>query len=176
MKKFPPVLMRACAGVAIASLLLACSPKFNWRELRGAGAPYQIALPAKPASYARPVNLDGLQVTMTMTAAEVNDITFAVGAAEVADAAQAQKALQAMKSALVRNIGGKVTQEKSSAPGVAPQMIEVEALGQSRLMLARFAAKGKYVYQVVVVGPEKSVSQAATREAADTFFTSFKPD
>lgn len=176
MIKIPSVLLRACAGLAIASLLLACSPKFNWREMRGAGAPYQIALPAKPASHARLVNLDGLQVTMTMTAAEVNGVTFAVGAAEVPDAAQAQKALQVMKAALVRNIGGKITQEMSSAPGVAPQMIEIEALGQSRVMLARFAVKGKFVYQLVVVGPEKSMSQAVAREAADTFFTSFKPD
>jgi pectin methylesterase-like acyl-CoA thioesterase len=164
---------RICAALACAVLLTACSPEFNWREVRGAGAPYTVTLPAKPASHARPVNLDGLQVTMTMTAAEAGDITFAVGAAEVADATQAGKALQAMKAALVRNIDGALKREKSSAP---PQMIEIEAAGQSRLLLARFVAKDKYVYQVVALGPEKTLSQPAAREAADTFLTSFRPD
>lgn len=163
----------ACA--ACGFLLIACSPKYDWREVRGGGAPFIVTLPAKPASHTRQIDLDGLPVTMTMTATEVDDVTFAVGAAELGDAAQSSKAINAMKTALVRNIGGTVRHEKST-----PAMIEIEAGGppgsgsggQPRLMLARFYAKDKFIYQVVVVGAEKSVS----REAADTFFTSFKPE
>lgn len=164
------------ALLASALFLLACSPKYDWREVRGAGAPFMVMLPAKPASHARPINLGGTQVTMTMTAAEVDGVSFAVGTAEMPDASQAQKALAAMKTALVKNIGGTIKQEKSSPAGTAPTVIEVEASGasgngQSRLLLARFVAKEQRIYQVVVVGPEQAVS----REAADTFFTSFKP-
>lgn len=160
--------LRTAACLAAAILLLACSPKYNWREVRGAGAPFMIALPAKPASHARPVDLDGTKVTMTMTAAEANDVTFAVGTAELPDAAQAQKALITMKAALVRNIGGTVKQEKSTAP----TLIEIEASGPKRLLLARFIARDRQVYQLLVVGDERKVS----REEADTFFASFKPD
>lgn len=165
------------AALACALLLAACSPKYDWREVRGGGAPFTVNLPAKPASHTRQIDLDGMPVTMTMTAAEVDNVTFAVGAAELADAAQSAKAITAMKTALVRNIGGTIRQEKT---GTSPAMIAVEATGppgrstggHARLLLARFYAKGKFIYQVVVVGEETAVS----REAADTFFTSFKPD
>ncbi|MGH8806458.1 MAG: hypothetical protein ACREX0_01100, partial [Noviherbaspirillum sp.] len=160
-------------------LLSACSPKFDWREVRGGGAPFIVTLPAKPASLTRTINLDGMQVQMTMTAAEVDGVTFAVGAAAMADAAQAQKAIVAMKTALVKNIGGTIKHEKTSPAGTVPTVIEVEVRGASgngntppRLLLARFVAKDQFVYQILVAGEEKSVS----REAADTFFTSFKPN
>lgn len=166
------------AAIGCALLLAACSPKFDWREVRGAGAPYVVMLPAKPASHTREIDLDGIKVSMTMTAAEVDDVTFAVGAAALPDPAQAPKALNAMKTALVRNIGGKVTREKSDGSANMPTMIEIEASGspgrggQSRLLFARFVAKDKYVYQIVAVGSEKAIS----REAVDTFLASFKPD
>ena len=154
-----------------AALLAACSPKFDWREVRGSAAPFVVLLPAKPASHTRTVNLDGIEVPMTMTAADVDGTTFAVGTAELPDAARAQQALVAMKTALVRNIGGTVYKETSSAPGTVPATLEVEAAGaESRILLARFLANDKRVYQVIVVGKENTLS----REAADTFFTSFK--
>ena len=166
---FRPLITAAC--VACAFLLAACSPKFDWREVRGQGAPFVVLLPAKPASHTRTINLDGLQVSMTMTAAEVDGVTFAVGTAELSDATQAPKALAAMKTALVRNIGGAVKQEKVSDPGTVPATIDIEASGtESRILLARFLAKDKRIYQVVMVGKQNAVS----RDAADTFFSSFK--
>jgi hypothetical protein len=164
--------------MALACLLLACTPKFDWREVRGAGAPYSVMLPAKPASQTRPINLDGMPVVMTMTAAEAGGMTFAVGTAELPDAAAAQKALAAMKIALVRNIGGTIRHEKPAA--TEPAAIEIDALGiagkatdgQPRVLLARFIARDRRVYQLVATGGERAVSQ----EAADTFFTSFKTE
>jgi hypothetical protein len=172
-----PVLAAVCAA---ALTLSACNPTYNWREVRGVDASYTITLPAKPSSHARPVNLGGTQVTMTMTAAEVEGVTFAVGSAVLPDAAQAQQALGAMKTALVNNIGGTVRQEKISGPPAAPTEITIEAVGtpgantsgQPRLLFARFIAKDTRAYQVIVLGKEKAV----TREAVDTFLTSFKPD
>ncbi|HYD95127.1 MAG TPA: hypothetical protein VEC01_07370 [Noviherbaspirillum sp.] len=156
------------AGAACALLLAACSPKFDWREVRGGDAPFIVLLPAKPASHTRTIDLDGVKVAMTMTAAEVDGVTFAVGSAEMQDAAQAQQALAAMKTALVRNIGGSITQEKTAGPAT----IDVEAKGaQARVLIARFAARDKRIYQAVMLGNEKAIS----RDAADTFFTSFKP-
>jgi hypothetical protein len=179
MLKLPlsPLLTIICTA---ALTLSACNPTYNWREVRGTDATYSVTLPAKPASVSRPINLDGTQVTMTMTAAEVNDVTFAVGSIELPDAAKAQAALSVMKTALVKNIGGAIKQEKASGPANAPNEIAIEAIGspgantggQPRLLFARFIAKDKRAYQVLVVGKEKAVS----REAVDTFLTSFKPD
>jgi hypothetical protein len=162
----------ACAACCL--LLLACNPKYNWREVPGTAAPYVVALPAKPATHARQIDLDGILLTMTMTGAEVDNVTFAVGTAELPDAAQASGALGAMRTALVRNIGGTIRQEQRSEPGVVPTMIEIEASaampGDTRLLLARFIARDRHVYQLVVTGRESDLS----REAADTFFTSFR--
>lgn len=177
----PPFSLRRVVLFTTAALTLsACNPTYNWREVRGSGAPYSVMLPAKPASFARPINLGGEQTTMTMTAAEVEDVTFAVGTAELPDAAKAQSALNAMKTALLKNIGGTVKQEKLSGPATAPTEIAIEAVGtpghdtgdQKRLLFARFVAKDKRVYQAIVIGKENAIS----REAVDTFLTSFKPD
>lgn len=134
-----------------------------------------VTLPAKPASHARPINLDGTEVTMTMTAARVDDVTFAVGVVELPDASQTSQALQAMKTALVRNIDGTILQERVSDAGTVPPFIEIEARGSpgarapTLLLLARFVAKEQRVYQIIVLGDETQVS----REAANTFFSSF---
>ena len=81
------------ALMATLVALSACTPRFDWRSVRGTDAPYTILLPAKPSTHTRSVNLGGIQASMTMTAAEVDDVTFAVGSAELPDAAQAQAAL-----------------------------------------------------------------------------------
>ncbi len=164
-----------CALLVLA--LLGCSPQYDWREVRGEGAPYSILLPAKPASLARPINLDGLQVTMTMTAAEVDGTTFAVGVVDLPEDAQAPHALTAMKTALLKNLGGTVQRETASGPGGAPEMIELVAVGtgadgRRKDLSARFIARGKRVFQLVALGPEN----ALTPDALDTFFTSFKSE
>ncbi|HYD61381.1 MAG TPA: hypothetical protein VEC35_13535 [Noviherbaspirillum sp.] len=170
MSTFLHFLRGGAACIACVALLAACSPKFDWREVRGTSAPFTVLLPSKPATHTRTVNLDGLQVPMTMTAADVDGVTFAVGTADLPDAAQAPKALAAMKTALVRNINGAIRLEKASVPGAVPVTIDIEAAGSGRLLLARFLAKDQRVYQVIIVGNESVVS----RDAADTFFTSFK--
>ncbi|HVL74621.1 MAG TPA: hypothetical protein VM406_01285 [Noviherbaspirillum sp.] len=166
--------LRRAAAAACCVLLLACSPKFDWREVHGSAAPYSALLPAKPATHARDINLDGLPVTMTMTGAEVDSVTYAIGTIELAEPAQAAHALNAMRTALVRNIHGTVTQEKSSAPADGTTMLELEANGPlpqgRRLLQARLIARERHVYQLLVVGDERDFS----REAADTFFTSFR--
>lgn len=175
LSRFP----RNAACAAVTCLLLACTPKFDWREVRGPDAPYVVMLPAKPASQSRSIKLGDITVMMTMTAAEAGDVTFAVGTARLPDAAAAQTALKSMKTALVRNIGGTIRHEKPAPSDSAANMIEIDASGppgkttdgQPRVLFARFIAKDLRVYQLVVTGRERAVTQ----EAVDTFFTSFNP-
>jgi hypothetical protein len=170
---------------AIALLLAACSPHYNWREIHGEGAPYVVALPARPASFTRNIDLNGTRVNMTMTAAEVDAATFAVGTAELPSAPQAQAALETMKEALVRNIGGTVREQKmltiaqaGHAGGGHLAVLEITARGRAdpatggrpRVLFARFLAKEQRVFQLVATGPE----QELPRDLADTFFASFR--
>ncbi|HWW71252.1 MAG TPA: hypothetical protein VN089_15025, partial [Duganella sp.] len=78
MKKFTLALLMAVA-------LSACSPQYDWRDYRANDAPYAVLFPAKPASQTRTIKLGDLDVNMTMTAAEVDGVVFAVGSAQLAD-------------------------------------------------------------------------------------------
>ncbi len=162
-----------------AALLSACSPTYNWREVRSTGAPYAASFPAKPATHSRVIDLNGMKVNMTMTAARVDDITFAVGSVPVADAKAALASIDAMKTAMVKNIGGTVRHEKLLPPAVHQlRAIDLEASGkaagnnsgQALRLYARFIAKPNHAYQLIVMSPDQAVPQ----EEVDMFFSSFK--
>lgn len=160
----------SCSPLLLYAVLLlaACSPKFNWREVRGKDASYSVLLPAKPATFARQIDFDGIQVTMSMTAAKVDDAVFALGSA----------ALTAMKTALVKNINCSVKSEKASAAASVKGLsasVDIEAVGSNRegkpeILYGHFVSQDNHIYQVIVMGPEKAVS----RDNADTFIASFQ--
>jgi len=156
------------------TLLCACDPKFNWREIHGKDAPFTILLPAKPATLARPIHLGDQQLTMSMTGAEVDHVSFAVGSVQLADPGAAHAALNLMQTALVTNING-----NSKTLSATADTVDIEAVGapqgeqgQNLLLIAHFAVRGNRAYQVIVLGPEKEVA----REEAATFMSSFKPE
>ena len=117
---------------------------------------------------------------MTMAAAEIDGVTFAVGSTQVADAAKAPLAAMAMKTALVRNINGTVTSDKVTATssgtgsGSGQMVIEVEAKGTQNgtpmRLIGRFLTKDIRVYQVIVMGNDKHI----TDDTVETFISSFK--
>ncbi|OWY26755.1 hypothetical protein [Herbaspirillum robiniae] len=167
----------SAAALAALLALAACSPRYNWREASDNGAHFVVLLPGKPATVTRPVDLDGPKVDMTMTAAEAGGATFAVGTAELADAAAAVKALDAMSTALLNNIGGR-PQGAALLPGKTDgfsRSIDLDAHGAAGgrplRLVARLAARDRRIYQVLILGDEK----ALTDENIETFFGSFKP-
>jgi hypothetical protein len=169
----------AALAALLLPALLACSPKYNWRDYASPDAPYRVMFPAKPASFTRNIELDGMRVAMTMTAAEVDGATFAVGAAQAQDPARAQAALEAMKLALLRNIGASAQREASASAtsdsgGENRTALDVDATGQANgapmRLVGHFEARGKRFYQVIVVGRPKAVPP----EQLEQFFTSFK--
>ncbi|WP_338770571.1 hypothetical protein [Massilia sp. METH4] len=155
--------------LAVAAAVSACSPKLDWRDYRAADAAYSVLFPGKPATHTRTVKLDGRDAPMTMTAAEVDGTVFAVGSAELADAPQAEAAVQSLRTAMVRNIGGTITSEAVREGG-----LEIAAHGANNgrpmQLHGRFLARGSRAYQVIVLGPEKAVDT----ENIDTFIRSFK--
>ena len=160
---------RSLVLLPVALAICACSPKFDWRDYRSNVAPYAVLFPGKPASHTRSVNLDGQQTSMTMAATDIDGTLFAVGSAELEDADKAQMAVQAMKTAMVRNIGAPAAKESVRDGGFA---VEARGLrdGAPVTLHGRFLARGKRVYQIVVIGPE----DAASKENVDTFLSSFK--
>jgi len=167
-------LMSLVATVFIACT--GCSPNFNWREVQGTDPSYTVLLPAKPSTHSRAIDLDGLKVTMIMTATETNDINFAVASIKIDDAAQRHAALLAMQKAMLHNIHGDVAEQKVVALKDGTTMTEIHATGKTSTgrhlsLFARFGEHGQDVFQVVALGSSDNL----TSEIADTFLSSFTP-
>lgn len=166
----------AAAAILLLATLPACNPTLNWREVRGSDAPYVVLLPAKPSSHTRTVDLGGLKVELSMTAAEVDDVSYAVASARIADASQRKAALAAMQAAMLRNIGSEKHQQRAVVLDGGVPAVEVVAAGRAGrdrrpvAMHARFAEHGERIYQAIALGPGERLSA----EAADTFLSSFK--
>jgi hypothetical protein len=167
--------------ILAAGLLTACKPSYNWRDYSSPDAPFRVMFPDKPTVHKRSIDIGGMPVEMTMTAVDVKGTTFAVGSAEAPDAAKAQAALGAMKTALVRNIGATVTKEKSTVAAAASgtsstqsTSIDIEATGVQNgtpmKLIGHFESRNKRFYQVIVMGKEKALSADQT----DQFISSFK--
>ena len=180
-KSHRPRCLPACLISAV--LLCACSPQYDWRDWHGKEARYTVLFPGKPDSFTRTIALGDIQVSMTMTAVEVDGNTFAVGSAEMPDAAKAQAALAAMQAALLKNIrgtllGSGVAASTQTANGASHQesSLDMRARGTQSghpvLLAGHFAARDRKIYQVIVLGDEQRLS----RENLDMFLSSFKLD
>ena len=170
-----------CLSLLACVTLAACSPQYNWRDYSSQHAPFRVMFPDKPAIHTRSIDLDGMKVDMTMTAAQVDGTMFAVGSAEAPDAARAKAALAAMKTALVRNIGATIKSEKagkaSAVAGSSPAdsaAIDIEAEGVQNgvpmRLVGHFESRNKRFYQVIVMGKTRDISQ----EQLEMFMSSFK--
>ena len=101
---------RSAFVATLALLTLACSQRFEWREVRvddGAVA----SLPGRPQSVTRDLDLGGQPVAMTMWSTGVGATMFAVGVAHLPAALSAEPAGRAQaiahfRDGLVRNVGG----------------------------------------------------------------------
>lgn len=167
--------------VVLAGLLLAvcatsaCSPEYNWRELRFGDDRVVAMLPGKPADDVRDIDLDGMKVRMSMHGARAGGSVFAVGAVRLPEGGDAarERALAAMRAQMVRNIAGS---ERSAVPAPVPVVdadgretagaagLRIEAAGQAQgkpaVLLARFFGHGDRAWQAVVVGPDPDREQA----------------
>jgi hypothetical protein len=157
-------------ALLLAAGVSACSPQYDWRDYRSNDAPYAVLFPGKPATQTRSIKLDQLDVNMTMAAAEVDGVIFAVGSAQLQDAALAPAAVEAMKTALVNNIGATVTSSKSNAAGALDVEANGTQNGEPMRLIGRFIAKDKRIYQIIVMGRSKNIVQ----DHVDTYLSSFK--
>jgi hypothetical protein len=159
-------------------LLSACSPKFDWREVRMNDAPISVLMPGKPASHARDVDLNGIKVKMQMTAVDVNQISFAVAYAKLDQTdtslsleQKKQQALEAMKQGMLKNIQGTLLEKNT------PELPKntIAALGKAQngkavKFVGRFVIQGPWIIQAVMIGEEKFFDP----EVLDMFFGSLK--
>lgn len=139
--------------------LAACSPQYNWRVVPNTDVGYMATFPDKPAQVTRTLDLIGLQVPLTMHAAQVEGMYFAVGTVPLKGELQVQRA--ALRDALAQAVANNISAGK-------PELISIQWLGkpvqemtlsgtlpngEAAFAQARFFEHQGILYEVLMMGP-----------------------
>lgn len=163
-------------ALALCALLSACSPTFDWREVRVEPGPLAAMLPCKPDKAARRVPLAGREVELQALGCKAGGASFVLMQADVVEAGRASEALQAWQQATVATLRAtSPTRQHQVPPGATdlPGSDRLAARGQQGDGAAvqaevLFFARGSQVYQAAVYASK------ATPEMLQTFFESIK--
>ncbi|MGI4779865.1 MAG: hypothetical protein ACRYGA_17405 [Janthinobacterium lividum] len=152
----------------------ACTPTFNWRDVRIADEGLVALLPCKADHAKRSVPLGAESVEVEMSGCEAGGATFAVAHANAADVAQADAWLLAWRRASRTQIGDAefieaaatvLRASASPAPWKLESRSASSAAGQARILwFSQRTARGVSLYQATVLG------RPSSPEAAVTFF------
>lgn len=169
---------RLLTFLTVLLALAACSPAFNWREVRPENTRLNLLLPCKPDKAEKVVPLGGQATTLAMLGCEAGGATFAVAVADLGDAGRAGPVLALWQDLALANM--------KAAPGTRQQLalqvrgasaglpvVRVQAQGQrpdgtAVSGQAAYFAQGPQVFQVVMYAPQ------IAPEVAETFFSSLK--
>jgi len=175
-------------GAVASALLMACSPKYDWRTVHSNDGAYAVDYPAKPTAEARPIAINGQRMPMTMQAASTDGTLFAIGVVELPadDPVWRRRAVEALRNGLSANLKGRVTErdiavQTAAQPPLSLPAVELIAQGAGgddpapRRLTARVVATGKRAYQAVVLESGDAARDARQHEQVDQFLSSFHP-
>lgn len=175
-------------GALACALLMACSPKYDWRTVHSSEGAYVVDYPAKPTAEARPIVINSQRMPMTMQAASVDGTLFAIGVVELPadDPVWRQRAVEALRTGLSANLKGPVTArdiavQTAAQPPLSLPAVELIAQGAGgddpapRRLTARVVATGKHAYQAVVLESGDAARDTRQQEQVDQFLSSFHP-
>jgi hypothetical protein len=172
-----PARRRQAATLWLIALwvLSACSPTFNWRELRPAGTPLLALMPCKPEHATRTVPLAGAGTEMHLHSCDTGGLSFAIAWVELGDPARVDAALAQWTRASLASLrlGPEVgdapdagwTIQLPGAPNARGLAVEgTGPQGQAVQMRAAYFARGSQVFQAAIYG------QSLPGEVVGTFF------
>lgn len=172
--------VRVCTALVACLMVIACTPRYDWREVHDKDGAYAVTYPAKPTQDARDVAFANGKLPMKMQAARVDAALFAVGVVTLPsdDASLRQQVLGELQRGLLANVNDakaaptQVTvRQAGNAPALPGTAVAAEGLASDkteRYVAARFVGRGNHVYQVVVLA-----TKAPGKEQVDQFFDSF---
>jgi hypothetical protein len=168
--------VRILVATTLLAVATACTPTLDWRDVRPEGSGATLLLPCKPSSLTRDVRLAGGSVRLTLHACSAGGATWALGFADVGDAARVAAALAELRAAAIANLGAGASQVLALAvPGATPYAGNTHVLISGHLpdgaavqeQLAVFA-RGTLVFQATVLGAQLPA------DGVETFFTSLR--
>lgn len=145
---------------AIGLLAAGCTPSYNWRELVVADGYVRAAFPAKVMSETRTITLADQTLPFTLTMAQVERATFAIGSAPMGKAlGEDRGAREAVGRALMRalyvNVGAPVP---SPLPEFGEEFVARGRVGQQPTwLLARVWATESMVIEAVATGTDRNL-------------------
>jgi hypothetical protein len=167
-------------AVLIALGLAACSPTFNWREVRSETSTLVALLPCKPDDATRAVDFAGEPVRLDMLSCDTGGAMFAIGHVDVRDPQRAAALLAAWRAATLANFRATVSTEMPFAPKgslALAQSSRITATGQRadgaaiKLDAAWFAQQtGSRVQLFQAIIFANKIGQGVS----DTFFSALK--
>jgi hypothetical protein len=178
-----------CAG-GLGLIMLACTPKYDWREVRNDELRWKAMFPAKPVEVSRSFTLPNANtaVTLTLQSAKIDNNLFAIGWIRNTT----KSTTEHLESAMLANIAATPASiRRSTVQKHGLSMSELRASGTIRdtasktdrpasLWMRTFtvttpSAPGKppaqHVIEVVVIGP---MNELQTTDA-ELFIESFAP-
>lgn len=180
-------LLRCGACAVLVFIVSACTPSYDWRLVHDANGAYSVMLPAKPIADERTLTIGDTPMKMRMQTADVDDVMFAIGVVTLPsdDARLQQQVLAYLQSGLAHNVGANAAPRPvsvrvgSGTPGASIAGTAMDVSGapagrqadDRRVIHARFAARGKHVYQAVVISKSEP-----PQEQIEQFFTSWQLD
>ena len=183
---FVPILL------AVAASMAACSPTFNWRDVRPEGTALSLLMPCKPDKAEKKVPLGDPLVVLRLLGCDAGGATFAVAVAEVGDATRVAGVLAQWQNGTLANmkappVGQPFSQRQGVSeqgateilpwklPGAAlqPPAVLIKARGQRADGTAvngqaAYFVQGTQVFQAVMYAAE------IKPEVAENFFSSLK--
>lgn len=165
-----PGLCRLLAAAAILPLLVACSPEYNWRELTLADGLVRAAFPARVQTESRPVRLGDISTEFTVTAASVNNATFAVGharlPADVArDPAHRSRLAQVLLASAYANLGA--VPPADVRPSAEAVVVRGEGARKGTWSLVKVWPTADGLVQAIAMGSDSDLPMAIAQEFVD---------
>ena len=167
--------MRFLINAAVAlTVLTACNPTFNWRDVRPDGTRLALLMPCKPDKAQRIVPMAGQPTALNLLSCDAGGVTFAVLVADVKEAAKTTAVLVQWQSATLTNIKASPTAGIAlKLPGLTSGALMVKATGQRAngqavSSQAAYFAQGSQVFQAVMYADKIAPS------VAETFFSGLK--
>lgn len=174
--------LRAFGAAILLTLLAACTPEHNWREMPAAGGSVTVAFPSRPQSETRELPLAGQPVPFTLMASMVGNTVFAVGHVDLPESAAGTASEQArykqvLEDSLARNLQASQVERRSvQVRGVAGNRLhaadEIEVHGEPggkpAWLLARVVLVGNRLIEVAAIGPEDELTTQTARTFVDS--------
>ncbi|MCE9657159.1 MAG: hypothetical protein K8R60_01265 [Burkholderiales bacterium] len=162
-------------ALALLPALLACSPAFDWREVRPDGGDLTMLFPCRPEKRERTLALAGAELRMQLHSCEAAGAPFSLAVVDAGEPTRVEPLLAALKASAAANIGGAAVAEPFSPPGATPNPASALLRLQGRLPDGRpvtehaaFFVRGLRVYQATAIG------EALPDDAVKTFFAAIK--